>query len=252
VEKIINPQNWSELSKQFLNSEPYNYVVIDNFFNEEFVIGVSQDIPDYERIVVNYDNSIEKKKLCDRWHTFPKSIYTATFSLVCTKFVGYMRELTQQPSLEADYGLHGGGIHMHKPKSYLNVHLDYDIHPKVPVKRKLNLIVYLTPNWEENWNGGLEMWSHDPVNNQPKECIKKITPFFNRAVIFDTTQNSWHGVGVSDPINSPDGINRKSLAIYYVLPSDISTGRNRALFTPRPDQRGDESVLDLIEQRIIL
>ena len=52
-----------------------------------------------------------------------------------------MRTLTQEEELEADYGLHGGGVHMHKTGDYLNVHLDYDIHPKVPMQRKLNIII---------------------------------------------------------------------------------------------------------------
>ena len=39
-------------------------------------------------------------------------------------------------------------------------------------------------------------------------------PLFNRAVLFDTTQHSWHGF--PEPINPPHGKMRKSFAVYYM------------------------------------
>jgi Rps23 Pro-64 3,4-dihydroxylase Tpa1-like proline 4-hydroxylase len=148
----------------------------------------------------------------------------------------------------ADFGLHGGGIHMHQAGDYLNTHLDYDIHPKLDMKRKLNLIVYLNPNWQESWGGNLGLWSHNEETEQPKDCIVSVTPLFNRAVLFDTTQNSWHGV--TEGITSPEGQYRKSLAFYYLIPTDdISNKRQKALFTPRKEQSGDEKVMDFIKVR---
>jgi hypothetical protein len=249
MEEIINIHNWKKLSKSFLNSKPFNHVVIDNFFNKDFAMKVHESMPDYSEADFNYNNVAEKKKLSDNWHKFPKSVYTAVFSLVSIKFVSSIRELTQQKELEADYGLHGGGVHMHKRGDYLNVHLDYDIHPKISMKRKLNIIIYMTPEWEESWGGHIELWSHNNETQQPKDCIQKIAPIFNRAIIFDTTQNSWHGVGVSQPLSPPVGIFRKSLAVYYVIPTNSVIGRNRALFMPRPEQKDDNDVMEFCLQR---
>jgi Rps23 Pro-64 3,4-dihydroxylase Tpa1-like proline 4-hydroxylase len=116
------------------------------------------------------------------------------------------------------------------------------------MKRKLNLIVYLNPNWQESWGGNLGLWSHNEETEQPKDCIISVTPLFNRAVLFDTTQNSWHGV--TEGITSPEGQYRKSLAFYYLIPTDdISNKRQKALFTPRKEQSGDEKVMDFIKVR---
>ena len=58
------------------------------------------------------------------------------------------------------------------------------------------------------------MWSHNDEKKKPLEKIKEIEPLFNRAILFDTTQHSWHGF--PEPINPPHGKMRKSFAVYYM------------------------------------
>ena len=60
MKNIINDHNWEELSKSFLNSKPFNYVVIDNFFNEDFAMNIFESMPDYSQADVNYNNVAEK------------------------------------------------------------------------------------------------------------------------------------------------------------------------------------------------
>ena len=55
MEKIINNHNWDELSKQFLQAEPFNHVVIDNFFHEDFAMKIFESMPDYSQVDVNYN-----------------------------------------------------------------------------------------------------------------------------------------------------------------------------------------------------
>jgi len=118
-------------------------------------------------------------------------------------------------NLFPDMGLHGGGWHMHGSGGNLNPHFDYSIHPKCGLQRKLNIIIYLSRDLKPiKHKGHLGLWSHDHKINQPKDLIKEVEPIFNRAIIFDTTQNSWHGM--SQKLQVPKGIYRKSLAVYYL------------------------------------
>jgi len=151
--------------------------------------------------------------------------------------------------LYADHGLHGGGWHIHGPRGNLNPHFDYSIHPKAGLQRKLNIIIYLSKEFQPNSHGGhLGLWAHDPASNQPGALIKEVEPVFNRAVIFDTTQNSWHGM--SRQLLQPEGIFRKSLAIYYLCePAEDASRMGRALFAPRGNQKSDPEVEDLIKKR---
>ena len=50
-----------------------------------------------------------------------------------------------------------------------------------------------------------------------KNKVKSIAPIFNRCVIFNTGADSYHGN--PEPLNTPDNITRKSIALYYYTSS---------------------------------
>lgn len=147
-----------------------------------------------------------------------------------------------------DMGLNGGGWHAHGAGGKLNTHLDYSIHPKLAMERRLNIILYINENYDAKWGGSLGLWSHDEKENQPKDLIKSVEPLFNRAVIFDTTCNSWHGL--PEAITCPENEARRSLAIYYLSePRENVSRRGKALFAPSNAQKGDVDVVELIKKR---
>ena len=62
--------------------------------------------------------------------------------------------------LISDPGLNGGGWHIHKQGGKLNTHLDYSLHPKLVLQRKINIIIYLNSCWKKNWGGNLGLWGN--------------------------------------------------------------------------------------------
>ncbi len=230
---------------------PFDHIVIDDFFPLEKAKKLSEEFPDYDDSSwFFYNNPLEKKKTNNSWYDFPPETYKTFSFLNSCEFIKTLCEKTEIKKLYPDIGLHGGGWHIHSRGGKLNIHLDYSIHPKTGFQRKLNLIVYLTEGWRPEWGGGLEFWSHNPETRLPLKQEKVIDNVFNRAVLFDTTQNSWHGL--PQPLNCPEGIYRKSLAVYYMTdpPEDVEP-RNRALYAPTKDQENNKEILDLIQQRII-
>ena len=106
----------------------------------------------------------------------------------------------------------------------------------------------MTPDWEESWGGKFGLWGKAENKNGPGELLKTITPKPNRAVIFNTTQDSWHGL--ADVVSCPSGICRNSLAAYYLTEVDADALKhNRAIFAPVEDQIDDPEILKLIEKR---
>ena len=232
-------------------NDPYPHYIIDNFIDDGLAHKLSNDFMEYDSSNwFIYNNQIEVKKSCNNWYNFPEETYKFFQYLNSSTFVQRLSVLTGV-QLIPDYGLLGAGWHIQSAQGKLNIHLDYSIHPKLGLERKFNFIFYLTPNWNTSWGGNLELWSHNSENNSPKELIKTVENKFNRAIIFDTTYNSWHGF--SQPINCPNDVYRKSIAMYYLCePSKTAPKRHRALFSTTEEQKNDGSILKLIQDRIKL
>jgi hypothetical protein len=237
-----------ELVSSFRAAKPFSHLVIDNFLADEVASAVANEFPAFDGPVWNeYNNAIEVKKACNHWDRFPKATYQLFNYLNSEPFVAEMSKLAGD-RLYADPGLHGGGWHSHATGGKLNMHLDYSIHPKIGLERRINLIIYLQPDWQEEWGGALGFWEHDTAGNGPGELVKQVPCLFNRAVIFDTSQNSWHGL--PDPVNCPPGKPRNSIAVYYLCePRKEAAERGRALFAPHGEQANDPKVLELIRLR---
>lgn len=226
-----------------IQSDPYDHVIIDNFLDENFAKQLSKEFPDFnDEVWFNYKNKIEDKKLLSDWRKFPTSTYQI-FSFLNSPVVIELLCNIFNVRLYPDHGLHGGGWHIHSNGGKLNPHLDYSMHPHLKLQRKLNLIIYLCEDWKDEYGGHFGLWNSDA------SILKKEIPMgFNKAVLFDTTQDSWHGM--SREVNCPNDKYRKSLAIYYLCdpPKDVDV-RSRALFAPTENQKNDESILELIKKR---
>lgn len=245
---MVNEDIITNAFANFKEKTPFPYCIIDNFLKEPFAEAVANEFPKFDSTSYNgnYNNQIELKKTCNIWDKFPPSTYKLLNYLNSPTFVNKISSLTGVTSLYADPGLHGGGQHTHPPGGKLNPHLDYNIHPKLGLQRKFNLLIYLTPNWNESWGGDFGLWNSK--NNEPTTLNTTVAPIFNRAVFFDTTMNSWHGLATE--VDCPVGMSRNSIAVYYLttLP-DHAEPRLRAKFAPTEDQKNDQEILDLIKRR---
>jgi hypothetical protein len=231
---------------------PFYYQVIDNFLDIKKAKNISQEFPDYNcHAWFQYNNPLEIKRTCNNWYYFGPETYKTFVYLNSPEFIQKLQDITGIKTLYPDIGLHGGGLHLIGKNGKLNVHLDYSIHPKLKLQRKLNLIVYLTEDWNTEWGGNLELWSHNQAKNKPENRMVTICNVFNRAVLFDTTQNSWHGF--PEPLTCPEHTYRKSLAVYYLTdPPEGTDQRPRALYAPTKDQETNPEILKLIEERVKL
>jgi len=202
--------------------EPFDHWIINDFLDVDTARQASKEFIDYDNPteeIIHYQGWIAEKKACNRWDRFPPLTYRIFSNLLSVDFVAHLSKITGISPLYPDIGLHGGGWHMHSKSGKLAVHLDYSIHPKLNLQRKLNLIVYLEEDYDPSWGGSLQLWSHDKDNKRPFNKVKEIEPIFNKAIIFDTTQKSWHGF--PEPIHPPEGKMRKSFAVYYM--TDITS-----------------------------
>ena len=120
----------------------------------------------------------------------------------------FLEALTGIQGLIPDPYFGGGGLHQIEPGGFLKVHADFNVHPKLKLDRRLNMLIYLNKNWSEEYGGHLELWDAETL--MPR---KKVLPVFNRTVVFSTTDTSLHGH--PHPLASPAGVTRKSVSLYY-------------------------------------
>ena len=236
----------SDLATQFSDSKPYEHVVIHNFFKDSIANALCEEFPTPKSGAAHdwkhYDNPIEQKYSLNNLSELPttQGVFDALQSAASLQLFS---SLTTIKDLEADPLLHGAGLHAYPCRGKLDVHLDYQIHPVTGRERRVNLIVYLNRDWKNEWGGELELW--DAARST---CVEKINCGWNTAVLFRTSDLSYHGLPT--PLKCPEGQFRKSLAIYYVSPPRAGLQpRPKAQFFPNPMQDVDSKLFRLYEIR---
>ncbi|MGH9722198.1 MAG: 2OG-Fe(II) oxygenase [Bryobacteraceae bacterium] len=126
------------------------------------------------------------------------------------EFLDLASALTGIPKLLYDPEYAGGGAHENLSGQDLDPHVDFNFHPRTQLHRRLNLIVFLNPEWDQDWGGALELHT-GPTLPAEENLIRKVVPLENRCIIFETSERSWHGF---PRIESP-GPSRRSIAVYF-------------------------------------
>ena len=242
---MINEFDFKTLGKEYKKNSPFPYIVIDNFLDQKLCKEIEFLFPNHsEKFWLKYNNPVEKKLLYNRLdEAMPKKIKSVLLSLNEPWFITNLKELTGIEGLIPDAEFHGGGMHCTKRDGKLDVHIDYSIHPQMNLERRINLILYLNSDWQREYGCNLEFW-----NKNISCCEKSIEPKFNRAVIFNTSDISYHGH--PEPLMCPEDKCRKSLAWYYLSqPQKDVTKRYRARFVARPNDPRDEKIEEFRRKR---
>jgi hypothetical protein len=213
--KIFDYSKWNsrlgEIGKQYQQNSPYPHIVLENFLNPE---ALDQCIAEFNKLNetdgwINYVHFNENKRGLNKIDLLPETIRSTITELNSNEFLQFLSTLTGIKNLVSDDMLEGGGVHQSKRGGYLNIHADFTVHPHHRHwQRRINVLVYLNKDWQDEWGGQLELW-----DKQMKACEKKISPVFNRCVIFNTDADSYHGH--PEPMTCPEGRFRRSIALYY-------------------------------------
>ena len=238
----------AENSSIYQSAKPFPNIVFDDFFNEELLKTILGDFPKNIKDIGNeFNNKAEKKlslnsaeKLSEATNNFINYLNSEPF----VKFLNIITGINE--TLITDPYLIGGGLHELKNDGYLNIHADFNQHPKMKLDRRLNILIYLNKNWTDDNGGHLELWDKDMKN-----CEKKILPVFNRMVIFSTTDFSYHGNPNKVKVDANNS--RKSIALYYYSNgrpnSEKKLGLHSTIFRKRPET--DDVDGNLVYKKIV-
>jgi hypothetical protein len=220
------------LGQRYQNAKPFPFIVIDNFLPPEIVAIVADAVPDRSApdwTKLPTDDQRGKRVLADE-SKLPVPIRALIHELNAGYFLRFLEVVTGIKDLISDTKLVGGGLHMIERGGKLSVHVDFSHHPTNGLNRRLNFLLYLSRDWEEEYGGQLEFWSRDI-----ETCEQKVLPVFNRCAIFSTSPISYHGH--PEALKCPDHMTRNSIALYYFTrgrPSE-EEGEHNTLFKSRPE-----------------
>lgn len=199
-----------QLHERYRAASPFPHIVLDGFLSEQAAEPVIESFPALDPEQWNsFLHANERKFSNTEPSTWPAPLQDLLAELQSDRFVAFLKKLTGIDDLFIDETLEGGGLHQSLAGGFLNVHADFTVHPRHRNwQRRVNLLLYLNEEWPEEYGGSLELWSSDM-----KRCEQKIAPIGNRAVIFSTDADSFHGH--PEPMTCPHGVARQSLALYY-------------------------------------
>jgi Rps23 Pro-64 3,4-dihydroxylase Tpa1-like proline 4-hydroxylase len=218
------------LAEKYQNAEPFPHIVIDDFLDHKLLRAVVACFPSSNNTAF-FDREQERLKYQHSPRAVDSSVVRNVFEeLNSPAFLRFLEEMTGMEGLIPDPYFEGGGLHETKRGGHLGIHADFNVHSRLKLERKINLLIYLNDDWDPAYGGQLELW-----DRQMKQCVVRVAPIFGRAVVFNTALDSFHGH--PDPLNCPPERSRKSIATYYyaALTDGLSAVPRRTTnFQPRP------------------
>ena len=247
--EVIHYEKWEkaleQLRPQYRNAEPFPSIVIDDFLNPDVAREVMEGFPSPTSDHWMHYTHVNERKLAQTKREF---IHPAALRVIdelnSPRFIKWLEELSGIKGLVPDEALEGGGLHQTKRGGFLNVHADFTAHPhKKNWARRLNAIIYFNENWKEDYGGQLQLW-----DKQAKQCVKKVSPIFNRCMIFSTDRDSFHGH--PDPLTCPEGMTRKSVALYYFTEEAKPLSRSTE-YVARPEDSSGKKLMVYLDKMVL-
>jgi len=193
-------------------SEPFQYLVLDDFLPIDLANDLLRSFPEasdscWER---SNDQGIEIKART-AWNSefdIPDGLSDIMRVFNSAPLLKAMSTVLDIPKLMSDPYYSGGGLNISERGGLLDVHVDGNYHDASGMNRRVNLLYYLNPNWHTSWGGEFGIYS-----DNGEVLVKSVEPIFNRCVIFDTHDKSYHGL--PNPIDFPADDPRRSILLYY-------------------------------------
>lgn len=202
------------LADDYRNADPFPHIVLENILPETLIREIHAHFPK-ERLAkdvvfdIGYGGHHKRQVMPEQCDAYARQFFHFMNSQPVLQF---LEGLTGIEALLPDPYFTGGGFHETTRGGKLGVHADFRIHEQLNVQRRINLLIYLNETWDDAWRGQLELWDRNMT-----ACRARVSPLWNRCVVFSTDADSWHGH--PDELLTPEHVKRRSIALYYYTAS---------------------------------
>jgi Rps23 Pro-64 3,4-dihydroxylase Tpa1-like proline 4-hydroxylase len=235
------------LVRQYRDNQPFPHIHLAELLEAGVAGALAEEFPRPDTEAwIHYKHHNENKLGMTKRELFPAGLGEVADELNSLEFVAWLSQLTGIPDLLPDPSLEGGGLHQSGRGGFLNVHTDFTTHHyHKNWRRRVNLILYLNPDWQDAWGGALELW-----DISMKHCVAKYAPALNHAVVFTTDHRSLHGF--PEPLQCPSSESRKSLAFYYyTLEENVKLTVHSTDYRPRPSDSLGQAALIWLDKKAV-
>lgn len=202
-----------ELRAEYQSAKPFRYLCLDGFLTPDMAERLRVEFPPFDPDRArNEMGEVGGKAVNTDLRNIGPAYREFYDYMRSPAFLDAMSRILGIPDLLFDPAMYGGGTHENLDGQELDPHIDFNYDPVRKLHRRLNLLIYLNEEWDLSWGGGIELhsdprdWDHDEV--------KAFNCEFNRGVIFETNEHSWHGF---QRIRLPEGkrkLSRKCISVY--------------------------------------
>lgn len=220
------------LAGDYCFAEPFPHIVLDNFLPESVARMALDHFPPQRLksdvvFEIGYAGQHKRQILPEDCDGHARAFFNFLNS---QPVIAFLEGLTAIDGLLPDPHFSGGGYHETTRGGKLGIHADFRINEKLHTHRRLNMIIYLNENWPDEYGGQLELWDRKMTAK-----VHAVSPVYNRCVVFNTDADSYHGH--PDELTAPDGVSRKSIAMYYYTASHaihLEVPSNSTMYQARP------------------
>nr|WP_239005405.1 2OG-Fe(II) oxygenase [Gloeothece citriformis] len=199
--------------KEFEQGKPFKHTVIDNFLVPEIAQTLLKDFPQFKKEkAINEIGKVGGKAVHENLAEISLNYKILAEHIDSPDFLNTISQITGIERLINDNTFYGGGTHENLNGQELDPHIDFNLDERNWYHRRLNVIIFLNEEWEESWGGALELHSNPREPDENK--IIAFLPLFNRCIIFETNEYSWHGFTKIQLPEDKKHLSRKSISIY--------------------------------------
>ena len=198
------------LRDEFQSARPFPHIVIDDFLPPDMTGIVAAAYPNPDDLSVrwkNHKNDNTSRKFVEDVRFMSPQMRLFAQAITGRQFLLFLETISGIECLIPDPYFIGGGAMVSGSGDFLKVHADFNWHHKIQAHRRLNALLYLTPDWKGEWGGELELWPKDMSSPE-----KAVVPKFNRLVIFAVTDDANHGQ--PRPLATPPGVYRRVFRVF--------------------------------------
>ena len=177
----------ARLQVEWAASAPVRHFVVDDLLPPDEARALGAAIPPSDRLMLK-KSLREQKRVGVDVRRYDPIIGAGLFAFQQPAVLAAVEEITGLQAMAPDPTLYASGISVMAKGDYLRPHLDNSHDGDQRLYRVINLLFYVSPDWDPRKGGNLELWDDDVRQANVIECR------FNRLAVMATNRHSWHSV----------------------------------------------------------